>query len=171
MKTMIALAIENKKQFMSCLLTAGGFDGLWITEATLRTNVTYSIDTHLAKGFYSAEDLESLQLTEGDPMPFSMLRPTLYELIRGTHTPLYFQFVLMLPPDMTANLLAESDTALTDADISGLFLNLTFQNDALRATSAVSYRSFRPDHSADRIWDQTVRQLLTKNGIIFEEIG
>ena len=168
---MIALAIENRKQFMSCLLTAGVFDAFWISEATLRTSVTFSIDTHLTKGFYSTEDLESLHLKEGDPLPFSMLRPTFYELIRGTHTPLYFQFVLMLPPDMTADLLAESDTGMTDADVSGLFLNLTFQNGTLRVTSAVSYRSFRPDHSVDRIWDRTVRQLLEKNGIIFEEIG
>ena len=171
MKAMIALSIENKKQFMSCLLTAGVFDGFWISEATLRTNVTYSIDTHLTKGFYSIEDLESLHLKEGDPMPFSMLRPTFYELIRGTHTPLYFQFVLMLPPAMTESLLAESDTAMTGNDINGLFLNLTFQNGALRVTSAVSYRSFRPDHSLDRIWDQRVKQLLVKNDIIFEEIG
>ncbi len=171
MNGMVALSIENRKQFMSCLLGSDVFDGFQISEAVVRTSVTVSIDTHLTEGFYTAEELDSLGLKERASVPFSMMRQTLYELIRGTHTPLYFKFVLMLPPAGAAMLLQEADNGMTETDISGFFLNLTFQNGALRATTAVSYRSFPSDHSLDRLWDRSVRQLLEKNNIIFEETG
>ena len=77
----------------------------------------------------------------------------------------------MLSPENAADLLHEADNGMTEKDISGFFLNLTFQNGMIRATTAVSYRSFPPDHSVDRLWDRSVKNLLEKNGIIFEEIG
>ena len=171
MKSMVALSIENRKQFMGCLLTTTAFDGFRISEAVVRTSVTFSIDTHLTEGFFSGEELESMHLKEQDPIPFSMMRQTLYELIRGTHTPLFFRFVMTLPPADAADLLQNADNGMTEADINGFFLNLTFQNGEIRATTAISYRSFPPDHSVDRIWDCSVKQLLEKNGIIFEEIS
>ncbi len=171
MKPMVAISIENRRQFMGCLLTTGTFDGFRISEAVVRTSAAFSVDTHLTEGFYSPEELESMHLREHDPLPFSMMRQTLYELIRGTHTPLFFRFVLMLSPAEAADLLQKADNGLTENDIGGFFLNLTFQNGEIRATTAISYRSFPSDHSADRIWDLTVKQLLEKNGIIFEEIS
>lgn len=156
---------------MGCLLTTDVFDGFRISEAVIRTGVTFSIDTHLTEGFYSPEELSSMHLKEHEPLPFSMMRQTFYDLIRGTHTPVFFRFVLMLSPADTARLLQKAENGLTEADISGFFLNLTFQSGEIRATTAISYRSFPPDHSADRIWDLSVKQLFEKNGIIFEEIG
>ncbi len=171
MVSMIALSMENRRQFMGCLLTTDVFDGFHISEAVIRTGVTFSVDTHLTEGFYSPEELESLHLQEHEPLPFSMMRQTFYHLIRGTHTPLFFRFVLMLSPTDAADLLRKADNGMTAADINGFFLNLTFQNGEIRVTTAISYRSFPADHSADRIWDLSVKQLFEKNGLIFEEIG
>lgn len=166
---MVALLFPNRKNFMASLLTTDTFDAFLIHEATLRTDVTYTIDCRLVKGFYSAEELAATSLSEEMPLPFGQLRPTLFSLIRGTHTPVGFRFTLALSPAETERLLISSGSGLSLSDLSGLLFNLRFADGALTGTTATGYRTFVTDHTLDRAWDRFLKDFLFSRGIIFEE--
>lgn len=168
---MISLTIQNLKNFMSCLLTTATFDHFLVPEAVIRTDAVFTVDGHLSEGFYTAEELSEKGFTEKEPLPFGALRPTFYALIRGTHTPVAFRFVLMLSPENQQNVLTASESGFSVQDVSGIFLNLRYQDGLLTCTTAISYRTFSPNHDLDRAWDNYARKFLTKQGIVFEENG
>ena len=60
---MIALQITSMKNFMNHLLVADTFDPFLLEEATVSTALTVTIDGHINKDFYPAdEDRKSTRL-------------------------------------------------------------------------------------------------------------
>ena len=53
---MIALQITSMKNFMNHLLVADTFDPFLLEEATVSTALTVTIDGHINKDFYPAEE-------------------------------------------------------------------------------------------------------------------
>lgn len=167
---MIALRLTDIKNFMNQLLRTEMFDHFLLPEATITQDVSYTIDGHIHPDFYSEEELEEHQLTGLSVLPFSMLRPTCYQLIRGKKTPIYFKFVFMLSPKNLDNTLARSESGLTSNDVNGILINLTYQNSQLQVTTGISYTSFTLGHVLDQEWDHIIRKFLSKYSIDFEEL-
>lgn len=167
---MIALKLTDVKTFMNQLLGSEIFDHFLLPEATIAKDATINIDGHINTEFYSTEDLEEKGIVGFDILPFGELRPTLYQLIRGKHTPVYFKFILMLSPQNMANTLDSSDSGLTENDVNGILLNLTFQNGQLTLTTGISYSSFSLNHTLDHEWDTMIQKFLSKHSISFEEL-
>lgn len=167
---MIALKLTDIKTFMNQLLCSEIFDNFLLAEATISKDATFHIDGHLNPSFYSLEEIEESNLTGYDILPYSRLRPTCYELIRGKHTPVYFKFILMLSPKNLANTLARFDAGFTTQDVSGIFINLTFQNGQLTLTTGISYRTFLPGHTLEQEWDLMLKKFLNKHMISYEEL-
>ncbi len=167
---MIALELTNIKKFMNQLLKSEIFDHFLLQEAVINGAASYIIDGHLAKGFYSAEELEELGLTDYSFLPFSMLRNDCFNLIKGKKTPISFKFVFLLSPENLSRTLSHTSGSFTKNDITGIYLNLKYQNQLLTLTTGISYRIFSIDKSLENEWDQMVQQFLTKHDISYEQL-
>ena len=167
---MIALRLSDKKTFMNQLLCSEIFDRFLLLEASVAKEATFSIDGRLNASFYTKEELDEQNLSDAKILPYAKLRPICYQLIRGSHTPVSFKFILMLSPQNTANTLLHSESGFTESDIKGIFLNLTFQNGQLLLTTGISYASFSMDHTLDQEWDLLVKKFLNKYAVAFEEL-
>lgn len=167
---MIALQLTDIKTFMNQFLRGEVFDHFLMPEAVIIQDVAITVDGHIKKDYFSGEELEEMGIANTDVLPYSMLRPTIYQLIRGKKTPLYFKFVLMLSPSNMENTLSRSDSGLTLNDVSGMFFQLTFQNGSLVLTTGISYKTFVTEKTLDREWDKMAKKFLYKNSIAFEEM-
>jgi hypothetical protein len=167
---MIALRLTDLKGFMNELLRTDTFDHFLLQEAVIVSAATYVIDGHITKDFYSAQELEELGLSGYSVLPFSFLRGSCFDLIKGKKTPASFRFVFELSPENLRRTLESVHSSYTVSDLSGVFINLKFQNQMLTLTTGISYRIFSADKSLDAEWDTLVKKFLTRHQIAFEEL-
>ena len=167
---MIALELTNIKDFMNKLLLTDTFDHFLLQEASITGGATYLIDGHISHGYYSEEELEELHLKGLSILPYSLLRSKCFDLIKGRKTPSSFKFIFLLSPSNLENTLRSLDTAFTPQDITGIFLNIRYQNQLLTLTTGISYAVFSTDRSLETGWDQLVQKFLSQKGISWEKI-
>ena len=167
---MIALRITNVKQFMGKLLTGDDFDSFLLEEASIRTYNTFMIDGHQNRDFYSTEEWEDKQIRPYDFSTWKTIRPICFELIKGKHTPAAFHFVLHLMPEYMASILSGGDTAVTPQQIKAFVLNIRYDGTTLTLVTGTAFHTFLPDKTPDSLWDQAIRQFLTKREIAYEEL-
>ena len=96
---MLALALTNKKDFMNKFLKTEIFDHFLLQEGIVVSFASYVIDGTITKGFYTDTEAEELGIKTFHFLPFSMLRPRIFDLIKGKKAPSSFKFVLMLSPE------------------------------------------------------------------------
>ena len=123
---MIAIKITNVKQFMGKLLASECFDSFLLEEAAISTYNTFLIDGHQNRDFYSTEEWEDKQIRPYDFTTWKQIRPICFSLIKGTHTPTSFKFILHLIPDYVASILKDKDTAITPEQIKALVLTIKY---------------------------------------------
>lgn len=167
---MLAIHIVDIKEFMNQLLVSDTFDHFLLTEAVIKTNVTYQIQGRLNQDFYSPDELELLGLDGCEVAPFSMLRPVCFDLIKGRKTPLAFKFTFQLSHSNLERTLQSIHSPFTTADISSVFFHVRYQDQKLMCTTGISYRTFQPDHTLDHEWDSLMQRFLSNHKIPFEVI-
>lgn len=167
---MIALHVTDIKHFMNRLFLSEDFDAFRISEATFVTFSTFHIDGQLKKDYYSTEELEELQLTDQSFSSWRQVRPFCLSLIKGKHTPLEFKIVFRLSQANVQRLLQQSGLSFSLSDISGLFLNLHYQNNALICTTGTALSVFTLEKTLDRVWDDMVFRFFRQKDLSFEKI-
>lgn len=167
---MIALQITNIKQFMGKLLAGEDFDSFLLEEASISTYNTFMIDGHQNRDFYTTEEWEDKELRPYEFSLWKKLRPICFELIKGKHTPTAFRFVLHLIPDYVPSILQKGDTAVTPEQIRAFVLNIKYDGASLMLVTGTSFHTFLMDKTPDALWDNAVRQFLSKREISFEEL-
>ena len=128
------------------------------------------IDGHIHPDFYTSEEMEELEITDCDFLPYALLRGNCFDLIKGKKTPSSFKFVLLLSPKNLERTLSSIQSSFTGNDITGVFLNIRFQKQQLTLTTGISYRIFSVDKTLDNEWDRLVKQFLKQHEIAFEEL-
>lgn len=167
---MIALNILEIKDFMNKLLCGELFDNFLMQEAVIQGSITWSASGSLNTDFYSPEELEENGLSGLAFLPFGQVRPQCLSLIKGKRTPTYFKFVFLLSPINLARTLEQTKSSFTPGDISGMFVNLKFQQGRLLLTTGVSYRIFSTDKSLELEWDQLMKRFLKNHELTYEEL-
>ncbi|MCI5494459.1 MAG: DUF5721 family protein [Lachnospiraceae bacterium] len=160
--------ITNVKDFMNKLLCSDLFDHFLLSEAVIQGKVTYTIDGHLTKDFYTEEERIAEGLDSLSCIPFSMLRTNCYDLIKGKKTPVSFRFIFMLSPDNLRRTLQSTNSSFTENDLNGVFINIRFSDCTLTCTTGVSYRTFSLDHSFEESWDSLVGKFLSSHDISYD---
>ena len=150
---MIALQITSMKNFMNHLLVADTFDPFLLEEATISTALTVTIDGHINKDFYPADE-RGEDCIPWELQSFSKIKGLCFDLIKGKHTPLYFKFVLHMQPDKAA----------------ALVLNIRYDGEKTVLTTGCAYQTFTMDKSADTVWDKALKKYLDLKGIAYEEL-
>lgn len=167
---MQALELTDVKNFMNQFLKSDIFDHFLVQEAVITSAASYVIDGHINRGFYSENELDELGLTGKKFLPFGMLRGNFFDLIKGKKTPSSFKFILLLSPENLRRTLNSISSSFSENDVTGVFLNIKYQNQLLTLTTGISYRIFSTDKTLDSEWDRLVRQFLKQHEIAFEEL-
>lgn len=164
---MVALKIEDLKQFTSKLFMGEGFDTFLVREADFVTFNSFHIDGHIRQGYYSDEELEAGKIE--DLSSWKVLRPICFGLIKGKKLPEYFQIVMQLSPGNTDRFLKSRQLSMTSENINGLYLNIRYEDGVLNCITGTSVNFFTLDKSLDREWDDMARTILKKYEIAFSE--
>lgn len=182
---MIALKILDLRKFMSAFLIRDLFNEYSLIEAQVRTFCTYSIDGRLERAFFETEhaagtvspDTSVAKASAAQDAPgsveyvrWNMVKPHVYNLIRGKRTPLSFKFVFFYPPEKLASFLTTAGLRSDAGDVYGLCVNLRYDGAGLVLTTGISRKGFTLDRSVDEVWDAAVRGLLTGQDIGFEAV-
>ena len=167
---MIALKITNIKQFMGKLLGSGDFDSFLLAEASISTYNIFHIDGHQNRDFYTAEEWEDEEIRPYDFSTWKTIRPICFDLIKGTHTPTAFRFVLHLIPKYTESILRDGETAVTPQQVKAFVLNVKYDGTDLTLVTGTAFHTFLMDRTPDLLWDTAVRQFLSEKEITYEEM-
>lgn len=168
--SMIAVKITDARDFMSKLLKGTSFDSFWLTEATITTYNTFTIDGNLRLEFFDPVLAKSLDLAGRTHSLWSEVRPFCFSVIKGRRTPLNFKIILQVSKEHIEQALENQDVAVTAEQISGLFLNIQFNGEEITCTTGTSLRIFTLDRSADVLWDNMALAFFHRNGIAFEKL-
>lgn len=156
----------DTKKCMSELLLKETFDHLLFIEGEITTANKFHIDGYLQKAFFTPEERETaLHESYSD---WKSIREFCFSIIKGTRTPLNFKLILSLPGHSIAELLAAEETMLSPADVQGLYLNFSYDGEALQCITGVSLSTFIPDKSLEHIWDRHAQKLFTTCEIPFD---
>lgn len=165
---MIALQIEDLKQFTKRLFLQETFDNFLVKEVNIVTYNSFTIDGHVRQGFYSAEELEENQIEELSA--WKVLRPFCFSIIKGNKLPLSFSIVLQLAPANVEKVLKQNVLDLDASNINGLYINIRYDNSHLSCITGTSLKLFTLDKTLEQLWDQMVKQFLKQNEIACLEV-
>jgi hypothetical protein len=170
---MLALKFPDTKDLMKKLLTGDTFDTFLLSEASVTTFTTFVIDGTWHPDYYEPSS-ESPQQAGGEAAPsalsWKLVRPIVFQIIKGRHTPNSFRIVLRLADYNTEHLLHGSGLSIDPSQVGGLFLNLSYQNGEASCTTGTSMKIFTLDKSLDRIWDDMVIRFFRSRQIIIEQL-
>lgn len=165
---MVALQIQDIKIFMNKLLLSQTFDNFLLVEGSITTYNTFRIEGRVHKDFFSAEEIEEKNLENREFSLWKEVKAFCLELIKGKKTPLGFKFTFQLSKENTAKLLASSGiTSIQPENISGLLLNIRYDNGALNVVTATNLSLFTLDKSLEHAWDDMVKRFLKQQEISF----
>jgi hypothetical protein len=165
---MIHLQAEQLGTFMGKLFSSDSFDSFLLEEASIRTAVTWDLDGHLNKDFYTTEEWDDKTARPWNLLPWSEVRPLCRELIKGKKAPVSFRFVLQLKPEYLEKTL-HTDTP-SSLPVSALLLNIRYDGSVASILTGVSYSTFTLDKSAEALWDKTVIRFLESREIPCREL-
>lgn len=161
---MLAIQIEDIKNFMSHLLLKDTFDDFSVAQIEISTGNTLTIDGHLNRDFF---DNEECLLEDGSPRQYaywSELRELCFSRIKGKKLPLFFQISLLLTEWDRQQFLLDDDSS-DPAVIENYYLNIRYDSRGLFCTSGASYKLFTMNKSAELGIDQYIQKLFSHFGI------
>lgn len=164
---MLALRITDIKGFMNQLLIGDTFDSFPISEASITTFNTFSIDGIINRDFF---DTDMQNILDQNGQVYSLwkeVKPFCFSIIRGKRTPLHFKIIFQITPSQLSALTGEKESTVF-ANISSLFLNIQYKNNLLLCTTGTFQKSFSLDKSAEQLWDQIVQNFFRARNIASE---
>lgn len=167
---MVALKITDVKDFMNKLLTKDTFDMFCMTECSITTFNTFSIDGKLNYNFFDTDERTLLQEKSITYSLWKEIRPFCYSIIRGKRSPLGFKVILSLSKSQTMTFLHKNVSSSSAAQVYGLYINIQYKHKTLLVTSGISLDNFSADKSIEHSWDTVVLSFLKNSNIVFEEI-
>lgn len=153
---MIALNIENTKNFMSKLLGTQAFDDFLLEEATIKTYNTFNIDGRVIPEFYDDYEFGYEFSTWKD------IRPICFDLIKGKSLPVYCHFVLQLKPEKVEQILRLGQSPVSKDVVKSFTLNIKYNaNNEVTIITATSFNTFIMDKSPDNLWDKYIEDFIS----------
>ena len=144
--------IEEVKPFMAQLLLQETFHKFCVSVAEIRTIVPITIKGTMSHDWLSPEDAEKYK--ELEYIPWKLLRPVVFELIKGKQTPdfLKIQFVYYSE----------------NGDCGGL--RVQFEAGTLTCLSTYTPAEFSLDRNAETFWDENCQAFLKKHEIVSTQL-
>ncbi|MCR5357668.1 MAG: DUF5721 family protein [Lachnospiraceae bacterium] len=166
--------INNAAIFMTGLLSEKEtvFDSFLLSEAIISTSNAYTIDGHINKDFYTADELdllrekakESGRIFSENLIRWESVKGYCYSYIRGKKPPLSFRITLALAQENVIKFLNSVDSPVLPEQISSLNVNIKYDGGALTCTTAVSLNIFSIDRTLNEAWDNMFERFLDSHG-------
>lgn len=160
---MVALKVEDMKQFTSGLFIGSLFDNFLVREADIVTFNAFHMDGRIRAGYYTEEEAEEKGI--GEYSAWKTVKPVCYSLIKGRRLPGSFQIVLQLGRGQVEHFLASRHLSVRAEQVSGMYVNIRYENGELYCVTGTSINFFTLDKSLDEEWDEAVKGFFRKNGI------
>ena len=171
--------ITNTGLFMRDLLSEKEtvFDQFLLNEAVIMMGNTFTIDGHINKGFFSAEEVEiqKQQAAENgrifceDMIRWEYAKGFCYSCIKGKKPPLSLKISFCLAPENVNRFLLGLGADITSDQINSLNVNIKYNGSALTCTTAVSLKLFTMDKSLEHSWDEMFSRFLNSHGYEYEQ--
>ena len=158
---MLALKVDDTKSFMTKLLAGDTFDTFLFSEGSVTTFTTFSIDGTWHQDYFADEE----QASNENSFTWKLIRPLIFNIVKGRHTPIHMRIVLKLAGYNVDSLLKSAGLPITREQVDGLFLNITYAKDEVSVTTGTSLKIFTLDKTLDHVWDDMVRKFLQTRGI------
>lgn len=162
---MVALRMEDLKGFTAGLFMGELFDEWLVREAEIVTFNRFTIDGRIRQGYYSDWELEQNRIE--DLSSWRMIKPFCYSLIKGKKLPESFHITLQLPPAQTEEFLRRENLGFTADQVTGLYLNIRYENGVLSCVTGTSLKIFTLDKRLECEWDEMIRQYFRKKQVPF----
>ena len=78
--------------------------------------------------------------------------------------------MLHLIPEYVGSILKKGDTGITPHQVKAFVLSIRYDGENLTLVTGTSYNTFLMDKTPDTLWDQSIRQFLSKREIAYEEL-
>lgn len=166
---MLALNITNLKDFTNKLFIGDVFDHFLVTEASITTFGTFSVDGKLQNDFFDSDEQTALHESRRSYALWKEIKPYCCSVIRGKRLPLHFKMVFQLPSSEISRLFP--DKALFSSDIGNLYLNIQYRNQTVLCTTGFSLNTFTPGIKPGPLWDDMILQFMQKHHIDFEKVS
>ena len=165
---MKAFQILDIKEFMKELLVNEAFDSFRVSEFSVTTHVSYSIDGEIHPEFNIPGESTN---DDGETyISWGAIKPFCFSIIKGKQTPLNFKIVFSLSKNALTQLLADNHITMNPDDIFGLYLNCQYENNSLMCVTGTSLRLFSLDKTLDNAWDANIANFLDDHGFTHEAI-
>jgi len=151
---MLALELDKStvKAFMAQLLRENVFNSFEVRSVEIETGTRLSIDgRHEQEQAPEAEDIKTGYTT------WESLRPLVYAIIKASPKPKCMKIVF--------SYMANGATEI-HSNAAALFLNLTYENDAVYFTTGTAQKEFLFEKSLDTSWDEWVRNFFAQAGLV-----
>ncbi|MCI8838439.1 MAG: hypothetical protein HFG74_10305 [Hungatella sp.] len=162
---MVALKVEDIKQFTSGLFIGSLFDKFQVREAEIVTFNAFHMDGRIRPGYYTKEETEEKGI--GEYSVWESVKPVCFSLIKGKRLPGSFQIVLQLGKKQLESFLAGRQVPVRADQIGGMYLNIRYENGELYCVTGTSVNFFTLDKSLDMEWDEAMKEFFRKKGIPF----
>ena len=140
---------EDIKKFMNALLRENGFDIFRVHSCEITTFCNFSIDGTVNKDFFEDE------APEGN-CPWAVLKPVVFNIIKGKKLPKVFKLVLGVPKDKLP---------LLHDNLKEAFLNINYENGKINFVTGTLQNEFRLDKQQDEAFENYIRKLFKKLGL------
>lgn len=162
---MQTIEVLDIKQFMQLLFQTNALDSYEFISASIRTDMTYNLDGHINKEFFTPDELEQMNTNESLYLFWHTAKEKVFQLIKGKKTPSQLKIVLKLSEQDTCSLLESTHSTLSTMDIDGMFLNILFQNGKLTIVCGISYKIFTLDKNMENEFAASISTLLKEASI------
>ena len=164
---MVALKIEELKDFTRKLFVEEVFDWWMMREAVITTFNMFTIDGRIRKGYFMEQELEEKGI--GELSPWKLVRPVCFSLIKGKRLPESFRITLQLPGARVEQFPQSVQPDFKAEQVSGLYLNIRYQEQKLYCVTGTSLNVFTLDKKIEQEWDETVKRFLREREIVYTE--
>lgn len=167
---MLALKVNDIKNFMNQLLIGDTFDSFSLVEASITTFSLFTIDGTLHKDFFDTETLRNMDLDESPYCLWKELKSYCFSIIRGKLLPVQFKFVFQLSPGQYHSLFAPASGPIANDQIRGFNLIVQYRNHELLCTTGISSDTFIFDKTPELTWDSAVQEYLKNHRLDFDSL-
>lgn len=164
---MISIKVKSTKEFMQKFLMTDAFRDFLFLEGNVITSVSHVLEGRLQKDFFTKEEWEDREICPYEFAQWEEIRPLIFQMIKGKHTPVMMKLTLLQKPELTEKLLrdggeAEEIPASIRRLIKAFLVTVKYENGGIVLTTGVSYQGFTLDKEAEKRWDKALQDFMDR---------
>lgn len=161
---MIQLIADETKSFMNCLLRTEAFDNFLLYEMTL--DVLHRIQFDGAINEVYLNDEEKAIYESQSYITWQSLKPQITAILKNSHTPSNMKITMSLGDQATLDIQKRLLGDQVTYPVQGFLINISFDGQQVKITTAVNYSQFTMDKSIEQNFDGMMEKFFKKQDLL-----